>query len=445
MFKAVPLYTAHPATNFLQHVTPRKLVEASRHIHKISFTNFSEVHATIEELANVVVRLNPTLVFFFATGGIPIVFPLMKRVAAEMNLSSNRVFHMFPGLAWDGEIAGKRPTEYFCSEAVPLVKGQVDGCARQRILVIDTTNTGNAVNLAVGAIAETCRMAGVKNSDVYVLGVVNASGNISQMNDDRRVVLNHGNRTDLSVSVPNGYSPCSPIVSGSFVDLMPALNDSNAMPPLKVGYWVVDKLFTEDQAELLGVASLYSHLGIRSMGNTARMEILFDNKRTSVISGLSSIGSRLLYLLESKTTSACWRRLDEINILGPETQAELAFKVETELERDAFISLLEMDKSPESTIKDLVAMRGPLRAVQIYWLASQDPLPRELIGRVAGAVRDSVLGTSDHDDEVVKEGIAFLRLAYPEDAGNEPQGESIAQLKQWWVAAYQRRVAQRSQ
>jgi hypothetical protein len=438
-FKIIPQYTPHPTNNFIQYLTPQQLAEAGRHMHEISYRDLLEVHDRIGELAGVVLQLRPALVFFFATGGIPIVFPVMKRLEKEMDLTRNLVFHMFPGLAWNGDIEGQRPAEYFRNEAGQLLRATIKQGIRPCIAAIDTTNSGNAVNLAVGAITNACLAVGLPHADIYVMGIVNASSNVTHQDDSKRLPLTHGARTDISVVTPKGYTPSGPLTSGQFVTFTAAEDASANVASVRIGYWVVNELFTEDKAELLGIAAVQARLGVQTTGTSGRMKILFDNGRSLVDSGLSAIGKRLLYLLESDRTSQWWQQLDRLHKMNPKTDEAKSLDVDSALERDAFMSLLEMDYSPQATIVHLLSTKARLQPIQIYWLARQEPFPESAMKRVAGALRWSMAGRSEEDDQTIREAVGFFRRAYPEAASSEHPELGLAELRKWWLAVHKQK------
>jgi hypothetical protein len=160
------------------------------------------VHSTIAELAKAVVDLRPDLLFFFATGGIPIAFPIMKYLAGELDCSEQQtLFHMFPGLAWGGTINGLNSFDYFQAEAVNLIQTRVTSKQTLRIALIDTTNTGNAINRAVQAISAVLSGAKVIQGEVYIIGVLNAFGNSTSCDNENRIPVAHHGGTKVAVSI----------------------------------------------------------------------------------------------------------------------------------------------------------------------------------------------------------------------------------------------------
>jgi hypothetical protein len=432
------MYTPHPAGNYIRQVSPERLAEAGSHVHQIRYEALLDIHDIIWSLANVLRNINPCLVFFFATGGIPIVFPLMRALAhtGALDLVDGRVFHMFPGLAWDGHIDAIRPPEYFSRESVPLLRAAAEYNRPIRLVAIDTTNTGNAVNLAVKAIQNASTDAGPLQVDAYIVGIVN--GLRATRLDGYTVPVRLPDGTDIFVLPPKDCTPTQMLVSRRFVKFSIPDTPQTDVLNLQIAYWVADQLFTEDKAELLGIAAAHKYLAVDATGMPGRMEITFANGRRSIESGLSAVGTRLLYLLENNRTSIAWRNLDKMHLMPAQTEEEQRHREETALENDAFMSLLEMTHQPQTTLQHLLSVKALLRPVQIFWLAQQDPFPHEAIPRVIAALRNAVPGRSDDDDQTVVEAAAFLRRAYTHTLISEPKSNANADVREFWLAIHQK-------
>ncbi|MBZ5667447.1 MAG: hypothetical protein LAO30_22965 [Acidobacteriia bacterium] len=437
MFRIVALYRSHPTSNFLSSVPARNLADAARHVHSVTFADLVTVHSTIAELAKVVVDLRPDLLFFFATGGIPIVFPLMKYAAEELDCSQqDGLFHMFPGLAWGGTINGHSSFDYFQAEAVNLIQTRLISKPILRIALIDTTNTGNAINCAVQAIGAALSRAKVKQGEVHIIGVVNASGNAKSRDNENRIPVVHHGGTEVAVSVPAGYEPGGKLESGAFVKFIPTGSEAT-MPAgtvLNVGYWVVNELFTEDNAELLGTTVMQDALKVNSTGAAGRLEIKFDNGQTRTVSSVVPIGRFLLYLLESRTARKLWHALHAINSM-PASQTS---KSGTDLDADAALSITEMEHCAPDTLKTLLRINARLTPVQINWLATQKPIPASAIGKVAGALRKSDPEQSETDAQTVIEAANFLGQVFPQHAVVGNNMRRLRDRRQFWLDVYDR-------
>jgi len=90
------------------------------------------------------------------------------------SLFERSVFHMFPGLAWNGKIDGKGSEEFFISDVLQLLQQRRSNSTVPRILCVDTTKTENAVNKAMRAMRGVCdRFSG--QAEVRVIGIVNGA------------------------------------------------------------------------------------------------------------------------------------------------------------------------------------------------------------------------------------------------------------------------------
>ena len=170
------MYTPHPDKIRFPSIIPPHLADAPDHVHVIDYAHLVEMHDTITELASLVADLDPRCVLFFATGGYPIALPLLPRLydVGHTRLTSGSVFHMFPGLSWGGNYDGMSAIEYTARELQPLLRAEGDG--KRPIVAIDTTNVGNAVNVAVKAIIAACERAEITDQDINVIGIVNGDG-----------------------------------------------------------------------------------------------------------------------------------------------------------------------------------------------------------------------------------------------------------------------------
>jgi hypothetical protein len=129
------MYTPHPETNRYPSLMPAHLADATERVHVIEYAHLVEMHEVIGELATLLAEINPRCVLFFATGGYPVVIPLLHRLFddGEADLVSGSVFHMFPGLSWKGAIDGLRPDEYLARELEPVLRAICPrrGCDRR--------------------------------------------------------------------------------------------------------------------------------------------------------------------------------------------------------------------------------------------------------------------------------------------------------------------------
>lgn len=119
----------------------------------ISLSDIRAMRDVVDRLVTLIIEWNPDLVLFFATGSLPYVLPAINLLGLTKweELLDRSVFHMFPGLAWSGKIDGQSSEEFFIREVLFLLQQQRSRSNAVKILCVDTTNTGNAVNKALNA------------------------------------------------------------------------------------------------------------------------------------------------------------------------------------------------------------------------------------------------------------------------------------------------------
>jgi hypothetical protein len=166
------LYTAHPSVNRLRSVGPIGLWKARLNVLALDYKEVLSIRDAIWALVDHVTRSKPDFIPFFATGSIPYVFPLMQNLSdiQQEELLDGSRFHMFPGLLWGGRIDHMNSEEFFIHEAEPILHALASKREPIKILSIDTTNTGNAVNKAIKAVvAVSCPHPSIRQ---YVYGSV---------------------------------------------------------------------------------------------------------------------------------------------------------------------------------------------------------------------------------------------------------------------------------
>ena len=282
------MYTAHPDMNRYPSLILEHVADATERVHIIEYAHLVEMYDVVSELTALVAEINPRCVLFFATGGYPVAMPLLHRLydAGHLHLVNGSVFHMFPGLSWPGSIDGLRPETYLAHELEPVL------CAASphggnAIVAIDTTNSGNAVNLAVKAISAACDRAGVEDAEVCVIGIVNGE-RAAKENDGCRILLAtvHDPAQGVYVIPPSGYTPEEPVRSRRLARFTSPVD---RLPEVRIGYWLVDKIFTEDVAELIGADAVRESLGVKGAGGAGRLLIRYNDKVASENTGYDSI------------------------------------------------------------------------------------------------------------------------------------------------------------
>lgn len=417
------MYRPHPEENRLRVLMPTSLVEAVRHPQQVTFAEVAEMRAAVRELADLTVSECPHFVLFFATGSIPYVIPLLHVLSdrGERRLTDGTRFHLFPGLSWGGRIDGRSSIEFFAAEFVPLLGGALDGEGGVRILSIDTTNTGNAVNRIVAAFEAACEgvpAATPERVELTVVGVVNG----------RRAGEPGGSKTEVVeasapafVLTPKGYTPDDTLrnrVATRF-----RRDRKGERFTLRIAYWIASNIPSEDEVELIGAKGLHRTLAVEPDGTAGRIVVAFDNGMTTESTGLGSLGRRFLSLLSAKEPSFVWTKLCDANALAPPTEEERADYEEGKFWTRGGLRQFELDRSdPDDAVRSLLG-QDDLESVEIDWLARRVPVPKEAITLVrASALKDPITRGP--------EAIRFFRSALPELAAGEPPG---GETLDWWL------------
>lgn len=431
------MYTSHPDANAIRVAMPTEYATAASNALEITCNQVREMRATVRQLADEVEHIQPNLVLFFATGGIPYVLPLLHCLAdrGRLNFLDGKTFHMFPGLVWEGRIEGGSSEDYFCrafTELLPL-----DECERLSVLVIDTTNTGNAVNNAVKALDKVLsgRVGPRPNRiEIRVVGIVNGSHPVKERDRRQRaqIITPQG---PAWVKLPDGYFNVSPLEARCWVAFT---CDAGPAPfQLYISYWVESALPTEDEAELLGAKSDHATLAVESTEDAGRLVILHANGCRSPIALGRTPGSTLSKLVASADTTMPWQTLMRTDSF---TEAECASLDVAEVTED-YLRLMELDNADTATtITALAVADYGLRQVDVYWLSKQHRdaiLLHEL--QLMGKTR-SLLARDECREETVEAAIALFANVYP-DLAAAASGGTDRQALHWWLERIRDRLA----
>lgn len=197
------LYQSHPAENILQSVIPVNLWNARINVLPIPYSDLKSIRSVIRRLVKFINGSEPDLVLFFATGSLPYVLPAINILALNQGevLLERTVFHMFPGLAWRGRIDGHSSEDFFISEVLLLLQ-QIHASSKiPKILCVDTTNTGNAVNKVLKAMRGVCNRF-LQELEVNMIGIVNGVDAIATAND--QISIEYGEASIAYVIRPGG-------------------------------------------------------------------------------------------------------------------------------------------------------------------------------------------------------------------------------------------------
>lgn len=254
-------------------------------------------------LCDEVRRYDPDLVLFFATGAIPYVLPLLNRLGhKEFERSPDCPrFHLFPGLSWDGAVGQLTSDVLFRAELLRLLQGLALD-RRARVLCIDTTNTGNAVNKIL---KETRAVSGLfsREVDLRVIGIVNAAQAVVRASDI--VQVRYGVCKVAQLLPPSAWQMRRTLADREFLEIFPA--GSSSLTRFHISYWLQD-VFTEDVPELIGAAHLHSELAVRPGCSAGRLEIVFSSG-SMLMSSTGTVSDQLSTLISADDGSVLWTQL----------------------------------------------------------------------------------------------------------------------------------------
>jgi hypothetical protein len=374
------------------------------------------------DLAHYVVDWKPDLIPFFATGGIPYLIPVMEvlRKQGKREFIDGKHFHLFPGLTWGGSIEGKNLESFFAWRFGEVLRTS-RGSEPLRVLVVDTTNSGNAVNKAVAA----CQMAfeasgaSIDSIALKVIGIVNSSHEEAKRSSPGKKLVTGVNRM-AHVLTPSGYAPANAPVDRQFVSFSPLVPDSAFT--FEVAYWLAGNIPTEDNAELIGIEAIHESLATTSEPRAGRLKIIYGNGESQQGTGLGNLCGRLISLLSMRLDEAPWKKMQAIHDLPPMADEERESLAEMKELSEGGLRLFElMSMGPIEAIGELAQLPRLLMDVEVYWLGTQKPPPRG----IAPKVRASLEKNSCTANEAVK----YYRRAFPELHSADPGGDSSAG---WW-------------
>jgi hypothetical protein len=385
------MYTPHPELNRLRVAAPIGVWNARKNVQAIEFSDLVGMRDTVDALADEVIAFNPNFVPFFATGSIPYVFPLMWRLRDrhQEGLLDGTTFHMFPGLSWDGKIGTMTSAELFLEEAVPILRGLAASSGRVAILLMDTTNVGNAVNKATKSIVDACVRAGTA-AELRIIGIVNQSANGSNK-IGTRVKLSTGEHA--YVRSPSGYELPEEVSNREFIKLVPPLGTDQVRTEL--AYWVLKNVFTEDIAELVEAFSIEDTLQVNADASAGRIRVTFPNGASTLVASGESVGLQLSHLISKGPEDRMWQILQQRDALPPEQGSDF-----DDLDRlyDQVLQTFEIDEDPNA-INAILKKKSLWTAAEIRALMEEKHFGAETVAKVNRS-RSSRLSDRDLEEAV---------------------------------------------
>ena len=416
------MYQPHPNRETLFAGNPTNLVTATQNIQPIEFDDLLEMRQIVWELRDCIADWKPHLLPFFATGGIPYLIPVMEvfRRQANPQFIDGKHFHLFPGLTWGGTITGKSSEKFFATSFGDVLRMNQGG-EPLRVLVIDTTNSGNAVNKAVAACGMAVESSGVSRGSIMLrfIGIVNSTHDEAKRESANKTIVTGIGKTAY-VLTPSGYIQMSPLIDRQFTQFShPA---SGLLSTLEVSYWLAGNIPTEDNAELIGVEAVHESLTTTSEPRAGRLRIVYGNGESQQGTGLGNLPGRLISLLSLSLDDWQWGKMRDINSLPSMTPEEQETLAEVKELSDGGLRLFElMSMDSGEAIDELAKLPRLLSDVEVYWLGTQKPPPK----RIARKVRAFLEKQSCTTIEALK----YFRLGFPELATGDPGDDSSAA---WW-------------
>ena len=419
---APQMYTVHPDSSALDSAMPVQLAEAARNVYDIQYESMRAMRDTVFRLATLVQSFRPTLVPFFATGAIPYVLPAMHRLAdvGEMDFLNGDIFHMFPGLAWSSSQLGATGQKVFADVFPPLLKDQ----GRHRVLCVDTTGVGNAVNAAVGALLEACASANAA-ADVRVVGIVNG---VKSGRAPGREPVNGANGPVAHVLVPRGLSHAEPLQESEFQPFTGQSVPKNVT--LRVAYWCATEIPTEDRAELIGAVSLREELQIGGLKAAGRIRMVSSNGEAPQETGLDSVAKRFSNALSKDDSSMFWTWANRSAALPPASPDTVRMRDEVRWATEGCLRLFEL-RHDNDAVEHLKLQTTTYGGAEITLLTEKGEFGQPFLGRVRHA-----LSQAQPDDwRLIDVAATYLSRAMPEIARSLPKGLQPSEVQTWWITA----------
>lgn len=418
------MYQSHPNRDTLFAGNPTNLVTATQNIQSIRFDDLLEMRQVVWDLADYIAEWRPDLIPFFATGGIPYLIPVMDifRQQGKREFIDGNHFHLFPGLCWGGSIEGTDSKVFFTSRFGEVIRSNQRG-EPLRVLVIDTTNSGNAINNAVTACQMAVEASGVSwdSISLRLIGVVNSKHKEAKRPSPDKTLVAGANRT-VHVFTPSGYAPSSALVDRQFAIFSP-LEPSSGFT-FEVAYWLAGNIPTEDNAELIGVEAIHELLDTSSEPRAGRLQIIYGNGESQQGTSLGNLCGQLTSLLSMRLDEMPWQKMQSIHDLPPMTVEERKSLAEIKQFSDGGLRLFElMSMDRIEACAELAKLPSLLMDVEVYWLGTLDPTPRGTASKVLASMKKGRCNCG--------EAVKYFRRAFGELSSADPGGDASPE---WWAA-----------
>jgi hypothetical protein len=436
------MYTPHPPDNRLQAFVTSSLVEAAQNNVTLQFSEFLELRRTVEQLADAIEESEPDVIPFFATGGIPFMFPAMHVLydRKKYSLVDGTRFHMFPGLSWNGKLGDIDSESFFSKEFGSLIEAQALKNEPVRIWTMDATFTGNAIRKLLKALHRCfSEMRTVpKSVSVSIVAVIDAS-RASTVPKDENLPLETPYGT-FYLKRPRDFEPLSDLKDRQRCQFQRA--DGGDLFQVDITYWTLPVIPTEDRAELIGAHAKKDVLGITPENQIGRLTVEFANGYSPSGTGGGSLGSKVLNWLSKSEDQLPWNKWIELADSEPVRDEEREDYEEGKRQTTGGLRIWELLTSGPSTadvVNGLLKQRGLLQDVEVYCLKEHALSEFSEAGGVQPTsfpdkILRKALASAKANSNATDDALTLFRVCQLEIAATEPQDIDTQELLKWWDA-----------
>lgn len=436
------MYTLHPPGNRLQAFATSTLVEATRNNVTLKFSEFLELRRTVEQLANAIEESEPDLIPFFATGGIPFMFPAMHVLydRKKYNLVDGTRFHMFPGLSWNGKLGDIDSESFFSKKFGSLIEAQALKNEPVRIWTMDATFTGNAILKLLKALhrcfSEMHKVP--KSVSISIVAVIDAS-RANTVPNDQNLPLETPFGT-VYLERPKDFEPLSDLKDRQRCQFQ--RTDGGDLFQVDITFWTLPVIPTEDRAELIGAHAKKNVLGITAKNQIGRLAVEFANGYSPSGTGGGSLASKILNWLSKSENQLPWKKWIELARSEPVRDEEREDYEEGKRQTTAGLRIWELLTSGPSTadvVNGLLKQQGLLQDVEVYCLKQHALSEFSKAGRVQptsfpGKILRKALASAKANSNATDDALILFRVCRLEIAATEPQDIEPQELLMWWDA-----------
>jgi hypothetical protein len=432
------MYTPHPAQSRLPAFVPPSLVRAAELDVSVNFNELLEMRRVIEQMAGDLEAAQADLIPFFATGGIPFLFPAMHVLYDRKvySLVDGSHFHMFPGLSWNGKLDGVDSETFFATEFGSLITAATHEDGSIHIWTMDATFTGNAVRKLITALHRAFRALTTRppKATVSLLAIIDASRAHRAAKDDN--IPLHSPLGNFYLKRPAEYSP-----AGQLEDRQPVRfvrNRGEELFSLTVEYRVINAIPTEDRAELIGAVAKKETLGVAPEHRVGRLTLHFDNGYSPSGTGGNGIGSNILNYLsrtEDRIPWVQWLNVAALPLLGEDEKQN--YDDAKSLTRAGLRMFELMPELTEDVAEGLLLKSGLLDGPELFCLKKHALRQFTDNGGVEptcfpGKLLRKVLASAKADKDLVLDALALFRVCRPDKVPEEPYQRSDEEMLKWW-------------